>query len=65
MAAGDRGRGSRGSECGGETGSIHGIGAKVQGAPSCNGWTFWHYEDEKGIAPVDKLRQTYLLATEI
>ncbi len=52
-------------ECGGETGSIHGIGAKVQGAPSCNGWTFWHYEDEKGIVPVDKLRQTYLLATEI
>ena len=52
-------------EIGGETGSIHGIGAKVQGAPSCNGWTFWHYEDEKGLVPVDKLRQTYLLATEI
>ncbi len=52
-------------ECNGETGSIHGMGAKVQGAPSCNGWTFWHYEDVKGLAPVDKLRQTYLLATEI
>ncbi len=52
-------------ECGPETGSIHGLGAKLQGAPSCNGWTFWHYEDEKGLSPVDKLRQNYLLATTV
>lgn len=52
-------------ECNGEVGSIHSLGAKVQGAPSCNGWTFWHYEGEKGLEPVDKLRQTYLLATEV
>lgn len=52
-------------ECGAETGSIHGLGAKLQGAPSCNGWTFWHYEDEKGLSPVDKLRQNYLLATTV
>ncbi|MBN9787054.1 site-specific DNA-methyltransferase [Pseudonocardia sp. TMWB2A] len=52
-------------ECGPETGSIHGLGAKLQNAPSCNGWTFWHYEDEKGLSPVDKLRQNYLLATTV
>ena len=47
-----------------ETGSIHGLGAKLQGAPSCNGWTFWHIEHEGEIKPVDALRQLYLLATE-
>ena len=25
-------------------GSIHKVGAPVQNAPSCNGWTFWHFE---------------------
>src|SRR4051794_8287260 len=24
------------------SGSIHKVGASLQGAPSCNGWTFWH-----------------------
>src|SRR5580700_518161 len=27
-------------------GSIHQVGAAVQGAPACNGWTFWHVEVE-------------------
>ncbi|MDE2042454.1 MAG: hypothetical protein KGJ05_05235, partial [Alphaproteobacteria bacterium] len=48
-----------------ETGSIHKLGALVQGAPSCNGWTFWHIEDASGLKPLDALRQTYLLATEV
>jgi modification methylase len=48
----------------GHDGSIHGVGAKVQGAPSCNGWTFWHVESKEGLKPIDSLRQTYLLATE-
>jgi modification methylase len=47
-----------------ETGSIHGVGAKLQGAPSCNGWTFWHIEHEGQFKPVDAIRQLYLLATE-
>ena len=51
-------------ECKGETGSIHGLGAKVQGAPSCNGWTFWQIETAEGLKPIDSLRQTYILATE-
>ena len=46
------------------TGSIHGIGSTVQGAPSCNGWTFWHLEHEGEIKPLDAIRQLYLLATE-
>ena len=50
--------------CDGEQGSIHKMGAILQNAPSCNGWTFWHYEDSEGMKPIDKLRQTYLLATE-
>ena len=29
-------------------GSIHKVGAEVQGAPSCNGWTFWHFRDRQG-----------------
>lgn len=38
-------------------GSIHKVGAAVQKAPSCNGWTFWHYRDGKKIRPIDDLRQ--------
>jgi len=49
---------------GGETGSIHKLGATLQGAPSCNGWTFWHIEGEGGLTLIDSLRQTYLLATQ-
>ena len=37
-------------------GSIHKVGAAVQGAPSCNGWTFWHYEDNGRSVPIDNLR---------
>lgn len=46
------------------TGSIHKLGATLQSAPSCNGWTFWHFEAEDGLKPIDALCQTYLLATQ-
>ena len=49
---------------GADSGSIHGLGAKVQSAPSCNGWTFWHIEHEGELKPLDAVRQLYLLATE-
>jgi modification methylase len=39
------------------TGSIHRIGAHVQGAPACNGWTFWHVQTAAGLVPIDLLRQ--------
>lgn len=45
-------------------GSIHGLGAALQGAPSCNGWTFWHLQHEGELKPIDAIRQLYLLATE-
>ncbi|MEX0957613.1 MAG: site-specific DNA-methyltransferase [Rhizobiaceae bacterium] len=40
----------------GQAGSIHRIGAKVQGLDACNGWTFWHYEDGGKLTPIDELR---------
>jgi modification methylase len=51
-------------EYGTEHGSIHKMGATLQGAPSCNGWTFWQIEHEGQMKPIDALRQLYLLATE-
>ena len=47
-----------------ESGSIHHLGKTLQGAPSCNGWTFWHLEHEGAVKPIDALRQLYLLAIE-
>ncbi len=44
-------------ETGKDAGSIHRVGAIVQGAEACNGWTFWHLETDKGLAPIDTLRQ--------
>jgi len=38
-------------------GSIHRVGAALQGAPSCNGWTYWHVKQGKSIVPIDTLRQ--------
>lgn len=38
-------------------GSIHRVGAALQGAPSCNGWTYWHIKKGKSIVPIDSLRQ--------
>ena len=38
-------------------GSIHKVGAAVQGAPACNGWQFWHFEAEGGLLSIDILRQ--------
>jgi modification methylase len=37
-------------------GSIHRVGALVQGAEACNGWTFWHFEHQGRLAPIDLLR---------
>ena len=38
-------------------GSIHKIAAKILGAESCNGWTFWHYQSGNTLKPIDELRQ--------
>ena len=43
--------------CAGAQGSIHKIGAHVQGAIACNGWTFWHYEAEGSLKRIVALRE--------
>jgi modification methylase len=40
----------------GSQGSIHRVGAMVQGKTACNGWTFWHFEDKGRLRPIDALR---------
>ncbi len=37
-------------------GSIHKVGALVQGSEACNGWTFWHYDVMGKALPIDDLR---------
>ena len=58
-----RADGSLLSDCG-ASGSIHKLGAALQNAPACNGWSFWHHEADGALRPIDTLRQTYLLATQ-
>ncbi|WP_276588779.1 MULTISPECIES: site-specific DNA-methyltransferase [unclassified Sphingomonas] len=58
-----RADGSLLSDCG-ASGSIHKLGATLQNAPACNGWSFWHHEADGALRPIDTLRQTYLLATQ-
>ncbi len=48
--------------CDAHTGSIHKVGAALQGAPSCNGWTFWNVEQAGSLQPLDSLRQQHLSA---
>ncbi len=43
--------------CGRAAGSIHKVGAAVQEAPTCNGWTFWHVEQgDGGLRLLDEYR---------
>ena len=41
-------------------GSIHKVGAKVQGLTACNGWIFWHTDYNGTIVPIDTLRSLAL-----
>jgi modification methylase len=41
----------------GRQGSIHRLGAELQGKTACNGWTFWHFEAEGRRRPIDALRE--------
>ncbi len=38
-------------------GSIHQVGAAIEGAPSCNGWTYWQFKRDGRLIPIDLLRQ--------
>lgn len=48
--------------CEGHDGSIHKVGAALQGAPSCNGWTFWHVAQGNALTLLDVVRQQHLAA---
>lgn len=49
--------------CESQAGSIHKVGASLQGAPSCNGWSFWHVVDGGALILLDTLRQQHLQAS--
>ena len=38
-------------------GSIHKVAAKILGAESCNGWTYWYYQSGNSLKSIDELRQ--------
>ena len=38
------------------TGSIHKLGALMENAPACNGWTYWRFKSDRGLQPIDVLR---------
>ena len=38
------------------TGSIHKLGAILENAPACNGWTYWRFKSDRGLQPIDVLR---------
>lgn len=38
------------------TGSIHKLGALLENAPACNGWTYWRYKTDRGFHLIDDLR---------
>ncbi|MEW5424296.1 site-specific DNA-methyltransferase [Amorphus sp. 3PC139-8] len=44
-------------EAGAHIGSIHKVGAAVQGLDACNGWTYWHFEKRGKRQPIDALRE--------
>jgi len=38
------------------SGSIHKLGALLENAPACNGWTYWRFKTDQGLRPIDSLR---------
>ena len=46
-------------------GSIHKIAAKIMGAESYNGWTYWHYNLNGSTVLIDNLRQKFIAGKQI
>ena len=46
-------------------GSIHKIAAKIIGAESCNGWTYWYYDVNGSAVLIDSLRQKFIAEKQI
>ncbi len=40
-------------------GSIHSVGAALQGLPACNGWTFWYIKRSGKLVPIDSIRSFF------
>ena len=38
------------------SGSIHKLGALLENAPACNGWTYWRFKTDQGLRSIDALR---------
>ncbi|HEY0052237.1 MAG TPA: site-specific DNA-methyltransferase, partial [Caulobacteraceae bacterium] len=38
------------------SGSIHKLGAMLENAPACNGWTYWRFRSDRGLESIDTLR---------
>jgi len=32
------------------------MGAMMEQAPACNGWTYWRFKTDMGLKPIDDLR---------
>ena len=43
------------------SGSIHQVGAKIQGLPNCNGWDYWHLQNKNNSILIDNIRNDYRL----
>ncbi len=46
-------------------GSIHKIAAKIMGAESYNGWTYWYYDLNGSTVLIDSLRQKFIATKQI
>ncbi len=46
-------------------GSIHKIAAKIMGAESYNGWTYWHCKIDGSTVLIDTLRQKFISSKQI
>ena len=47
------------------SGSIHQVGAKVQGLPNCNGWDYWHLQNKNNSILINNIRNDYRLKKSI
>ena len=46
-------------------GSIHKVAAKIMGAESYNGWTYWHCDINGSTVVIDSLRQKFISDTKV
>ena len=47
-------------KCNESEGSIHKVAAKIMGAESFNGWTYWHCDINGSTVVIDSLRQKFI-----